>query len=53
MKLTAAEKHQLRIARQTVQMSPQMAAAMGGMSRDEAYQILIKLGRKLAEKEAQ
>jgi hypothetical protein len=37
-----AEKHQLRIARQTLQMSDAMAGVMGGMSKAEALAIIEK-----------
>jgi len=39
--LTVFEKHQLKIARQTLKMSDQMARIMGGMSKEEAKKRVI------------
>jgi hypothetical protein len=44
--LSIPEKHQLRVARQTLKMNNVMARVMGGMSKDEARQIILKLTGK-------
>lgn len=41
--LTVPEKHQLRIARDTLKMPPQLAAVMGGPSISEAKEIIRRL----------
>ena len=45
-KLTVPQQHQLKIARQTLKMTPEMANIMGGMSYEEAKQIIKKLTGK-------
>lgn len=40
------EWHQLQIAKKTIRMNPAMAAIMGGMTYDEAEEILKKYGIK-------
>jgi len=42
-KLSVPEKHQLKIAKDTLKMSPIMARIMGGMTIPEAKQIIKKL----------
>lgn len=42
-KLTVPEQHQLKIARQTLRMSDAGARIMGGMTKEEARQIVAKL----------
>lgn len=42
-KLTTPERHQLKIARATLKMSPVMAAVMGGPTHEEARAIILKL----------
>ena len=42
MGITTAEKHQLRIARDTLKMSDIMAKVMGGMTKKEAKELLKK-----------
>jgi len=48
--MTTEEKHRLKIARQTMQMSDAMAAVMGGMTKDEARAIIEAHDAKLREK---
>jgi hypothetical protein len=48
-RLTVPEKHQLRIARQTLKMSDAMVSVMGGMSKGEARQIIYRLTGKAAK----
>ena len=45
-KLTVPEKHQLKIARDTLKMNNVMAAVMGGMTKEEARRIIKRLGGK-------
>lgn len=45
-KLTIPEKHQLRIARRTLKMADVFVHIMGGMTRQEAREIVRKLGGK-------
>lgn len=42
--LTVPEKHQLRIAKQTLRMTDAGANIMGGMTKDEARQFLSRIG---------
>lgn len=44
--LTVPEKHQLKIAKDTLKMNPAMANVMGGMSHKEAKEIIKKLSKK-------
>lgn len=44
--LTIPEKHQLKIAEDTLRMSDAMARIMGGMTKDEAKEIITKLRRR-------
>lgn len=45
--LTIPEKHQLKIARNTLRMNPAMVAVMGGPNVAEAKAIILKLtGRR-------
>lgn len=44
--LTTPEKHQLKIAKDTLKMAPAMVGVMGGMTRKEAKEIIKKLGKK-------
>jgi hypothetical protein len=45
--MTVFDKHQLNIARKTLRMSDLAIKALGGMTREEARQIITKLtGRK-------
>lgn len=48
-KLTVPEKHQLRIAKQTLKMPGAMGGVMGGMSKKQAREIIKKLGEALEE----
>lgn len=45
-KLSVPEQHQLRIARDTLKMSPIMARVMGGPSEAEALAIIARLTAK-------
>ena len=47
--LTVFEKHQLRIARRTLKMNDPMASVMGGMTKQEAREIIKKLDNKQKE----
>ena len=38
--LSVFEKHQLKVARQTIKMNDPMARVMGGMSKAQAVEIL-------------
>ena len=49
-KLSVPEKHQLKIARDTMKMSDVGALIMGGPSKDEARAIILKLTGKPAKK---
>lgn len=42
--LSVPEKHQLRIARDTLRMTPAMARVMGGMTHEEAREVIRRLG---------
>lgn len=44
--LSVPEKHQLKIARSTLKMSDIGARIMGGMTKDEARDIIKRLNRK-------
>lgn len=47
--MTTAEKHQLRIARQTLRYSDVGAVIMGGMTKEEARAVILKLtGKRIA-----
>jgi len=46
MKLSIPEKHQLQIARKTLQMSDTMAKIMGGMTKKEAKEIIKKTTKR-------
>ena len=50
--LSVPEQHQLRIARQTLKYSDVGARIMGGMTKDEARAIILKLTGKPAKVEA-
>jgi hypothetical protein len=45
--LTIPEKHQKKIALQTLKMSDAMVAVMGGMTKAEAIEFLTGLAEKL------
>jgi hypothetical protein len=45
-KLTVPEKHQLKVARQTLRMNDSFARIMGGPSKDEARDIIERLTGK-------
>jgi len=47
--LSTPEKHQLKIARKTLNMSDASAFIAGGMSKDEARAFLQKIGHKIKE----
>ena len=48
--LSVPQQHQLRIARSTLKMSDQGAKIMGGMTKEEARQVIERLtGRKPKE----
>jgi len=42
--LSVPEKHQLKIARDTIKMDDAMAKVMGGMTREEAKRFLFQKG---------
>ena len=44
--MTIFEKHQLRIAQDTLRMTPAMARVMGGMTHEEAREVIRKLAGK-------
>jgi hypothetical protein len=46
-KLTVPERHQLRIARGTLKMAPEMARMMGTMTRAEACRVIKQLTGKI------
>jgi len=46
--LTIPEKHQLRVARQTLKYSDIGARIMGGPTKDEARAIILRLTGKVA-----
>lgn len=48
-KLTTPEKHQLKIARQTLGYSDAGAQIMGGMSKEEARKVIKRLTGKEAK----
>jgi len=45
-KLSVPERHQLRIAQDTLKMTPVMARVMGGPSPEEAVEIIRRLTNK-------
>ena len=45
-RLTVPERHQLRIARDTLRMNPAIAAVMGGPTPDEARKIVRRFDRR-------
>jgi hypothetical protein len=48
--LTVPERHQLKIARDTLRMSDAMAGIMGGPTKAQAREIIFRLtGRKAKE----
>jgi hypothetical protein len=48
--LTVPERHQLKIARDTLWMSDVMARVMGGMTKEQAREIIYRLtGRPAKE----
>lgn len=47
--LSVPEQHQLRIARQTLRMNDVMARVMGGMTKDEAREVIKRLTGKAAK----
>jgi hypothetical protein len=47
--LSVPEKHQLRIARDTLKMSDIGARIMGGMSKEEARAVILRLTGKSAK----
>ena len=48
-KLSVFEKHQLRIARKTLNMPDEVVALLGGMTKEEAKQIIKKLSKRRAK----
>jgi hypothetical protein len=46
--MTVPEKHQLRIARKTLKLSDVGAMILGGMTKEEARTIILKLTGKPA-----
>ena len=51
MKLTIFDKHQLAIARRTLQLSDVGALILGGMNKNEARLVIAKLtGKPVKEK---
>jgi hypothetical protein len=49
--LSVPEKHQLNIARKTLRMSDVGATIMGGMTKEEAREIIKRLTGKAAREE--
>ena len=47
--LTVPERHQLRIAKQTLRMHDAAAAIMGGMTKEEAREFLRSIGWTLEQ----
>jgi len=47
--LSIPDKHQLRIARSTMKMSDIGASIMGGMNKDEAREVILRLTGKKAK----
>lgn len=50
-KLSVPERHQLRIARDTLKMSDVGALVMGGPSKDDARRIILDLTGKPAKED--
>lgn len=50
-KLTVPEQHQLRIARRTLKLSDVGARILGGMTKEEAREIIRRLSQKEKQKE--
>ena len=50
-KLTIPEKHQLAIAKQTLQLSDTGALILGGMTKTEARAIILRLTGKPAKED--
>lgn len=48
-KLSVPEQHQLNIARSTLKMNDVMANIMGGMTKAEAREVILRLTGKEAE----
>lgn len=49
-KLSVPEQHQLNIARKTLKLSDAGAIVLGGMSKDEARAVILRLtGRRATE----
>ena len=46
MRLTTAERHQLKIAWDTLRMPKAMIAIMGGMTEEEAFEVIERLTKK-------
>jgi hypothetical protein len=46
--LSVPERHQLRIARDTLKLSDVGAMIMGGMTKDEAVKVIYRLTGKVA-----
>lgn len=42
-KLSVPEKHQLKIARATLRMTDVGVRIMGGMTKEEAYRVILRL----------
>lgn len=51
--LTVPERHQLRIARQTLNMPDEAVGIAGGPSKEEARKIIEKLTGKKAEEDSE
>ncbi len=51
--LTVPEKHQLRVARKTLTLSDVGALILGGPTKEEARQIILKLTGKMPVEEAE
>lgn len=51
-KLTVPEVHQLKIAKATLKMSDVGAAIMGGMTKAEAREVILRLTGKETEDES-
>jgi hypothetical protein len=49
--LSVCDKHQLNIAKKTLKMSDVGAMIMGGMNKNEARQVILKLTGKVAKED--
>lgn len=47
--LTVPEKHQLKVAKDTLKMNDVMARVMGGMTKEQARKVVAELSKKEKE----